>query len=189
MKRILLTLCVSMFTVTNIMFGGIGATIIDYIPIPGTSMIAFNVVYKEAMGKIYELRDQKREYDYRAKGEIVKHVVYSSPEKKYAVDRIIKLSYDMIDIFTSVTERFSDKVKALREYTKQEADKMKTLEPDAIKNNDFIAIADIAERLIDYLASKASQTDSVFTGEMRADLDTAMKKEKESSRKELESRK
>lgn len=176
MKRTVLTLCVSIFTI-NSMFGvGVfqkikdtasdaARTAKDYVPLPGTSASAFRSAYDEAMQSIYQLRDQEviliKEAEYRflemvKKPEYrIKKVNYSMDKKIYSMKRIIKLCYDMVDIMTSVTERFDNRVKALRGYVEQEADKMNALRDAAIKNNNFIEIANIAEQLVDYLLKEA----------------------------------
>lgn len=179
MKNILLTLYVSAFTIVNSTFGvniaqrikdtalDTARTVKDYIPLPGTSASAFRSAYDEVMQNIYQLRDQQvilikeAEYEFlrmiRKPEYRIKKVSYPAEKKAYKMERIIKLCYDMIDIMTSVTERSDNRVKALRGYVQQEADKMNELKIAAIKNNNFIEIADIAEKLVDYLLVEAKK--------------------------------
>jgi len=202
MKNVTLIMCLGTLISAHVMLGvsigqkikeragDVGRTVVDYIPIVGTSSAAFWSAYDQAMEKVYQLRDQEvllvkeaaSENNYTP-GYRVKHVNYSIDQKKYAVARIIKLCNDMVDIFTSVTERFGDRVEALRNYIRLEAEKMKALEADAIKNNNFIAIADIAEKLIDHLEKEAKSM------AVKLDIDRNTKFQKETSRKEVESRK
>lgn len=179
MKRILLTLCVSALTVVDSMFGvsitqkikdsasDAARTAKDYVPVPGTSAFAFRSAYDEVMQNIYQLRDQEviliKEAEYKFLEMIkrpeyrIKKVSYSVDKKLYSMQRIIKLCYDMVDIMTSVTERLDNRVRALKGYVGQEADKMNELKDAAIKNNNFIEIANIAEKLVDYLLAEAGK--------------------------------